>query len=174
MDALSALKMVGAPGLAGQLPGAALGGGATTAISPADMQQLSSLLQSGGAPAAISPAQLTQLSSLLQGGGAAATPSTISPADLPQSSPELELTAPGATSASDSSSFQNMLGGFVQEVSDKQAAASQAVSGLLSGKNVSLHQAMISVEEASVSFQLMVEVRNRLLDSYQELMRMQV
>jgi flagellar hook-basal body complex protein FliE len=45
---------------------------------------------------------------------------------------------------------------------------------LLSGKNVSLHQTMISMEEASVSFQLMVEVRNRLLDSYQELMRMQV
>ena len=70
--------------------------------------------------------------------------------------------------------FQNVLGGFVQEVSDKQAAASDAVAGLLSGKNVSLHQAMISMEEASVSFQLMVEVRNRLLDSYQELMRMQV
>ena len=37
-----------------------------------------------------------------------------------------------------------------------------------------MHQAMIKVEEASVSFQLMVEVRNRLLESYQELMRMQV
>jgi flagellar hook-basal body complex protein FliE len=33
---------------------------------------------------------------------------------------------------------------------------------------------MLSVEEASVSFQLMVEVRNKLLDSYQELMRMQI
>jgi flagellar hook-basal body complex protein FliE len=33
---------------------------------------------------------------------------------------------------------------------------------------------MISVEEAGVSFQMMVEVRNKLLDSYQELMRMQV
>jgi flagellar hook-basal body complex protein FliE len=33
---------------------------------------------------------------------------------------------------------------------------------------------MIAMEEASVSFQLMVEVRNRLLESYQELMRMQV
>jgi flagellar hook-basal body complex protein FliE len=33
---------------------------------------------------------------------------------------------------------------------------------------------MISMEEASVSFQLMVEVRNKLLDSYQELMRMQI
>jgi flagellar hook-basal body complex protein FliE len=86
--------------------------------------------------------------------------------------PGLDLTAPG--SASSSASFSNVLGGFIQEVSDKQAAASDAVSGLLSGKNVSLHQTMISMEEASVSFQLMVEVRNRLLDSYQELMRMQV
>ena len=55
-----------------------------------------------------------------------------------------------------------------------KAAASSTVSGLLSGQNVSLHQAMISMEEANVSFQMMVEVRNKLLDSYQELMRMQI
>jgi flagellar hook-basal body complex protein FliE len=175
MDALSALKMVGAPSLAGPLPGAALGGGGATSISPADMQQLSSLLSGGsGGAGAISPAQLSQMSSLLQNGGATTSASAISPTEFPQASPGLELTGPGGVSSSDSSSFQNMLGGFVQEVSDKQAAAGQAVTGLLSGKNVSLHQAMISVEEASVSFQLMVEVRNRLLDSYQELMRMQV
>jgi len=72
------------------------------------------------------------------------------------------------------SSFQSLLGNFVGEVNDKQAAAGDAIAGLMSGKNVSLHQAMISMEEASVSFQMMVEVRNKLLDSYQELMRMQV
>ena len=71
-------------------------------------------------------------------------------------------------------SFQNLLGDFVNEVSQKQTAASDAVTGLMSGQNVSLHQAMISMEEASVSFQMMVEVRNKLLDSYQELMRMQI
>ena len=71
-------------------------------------------------------------------------------------------------------SCQNVLGNFVNEVSEKQAAAGDAVNGLLSGKNVSLHQAVISMEEASVSFQMMVEVRNKLLDSYQEMMRMQV
>jgi flagellar hook-basal body complex protein FliE len=85
---------------------------------------------------------------------------------------------PLQTSASVSSgsgaTFENMLGGFVNEVAQKQAAAGSAVSGLLSGQNVSLHQAMISMEEANVSFQMMVEVRNRLLDGYQELMRMQV
>jgi flagellar hook-basal body complex protein FliE len=66
------------------------------------------------------------------------------------------------------------LTGLVNEVSAKQAAASEAVTGLLGGKNVSLHQTVIAMEEASLSFQLMVEVRNKLLESYQELMRMQI
>jgi flagellar hook-basal body complex protein FliE len=70
--------------------------------------------------------------------------------------------------------FETVLGGLVGEVNAKQSAASAAVNGLLSGQNVSLHQAVIAMEEASVSFQLMVEVRNKLLESYQELMRMQV
>ncbi|HYG33585.1 MAG TPA: flagellar hook-basal body complex protein FliE [Clostridia bacterium] len=73
-----------------------------------------------------------------------------------------------------SDSFSNLLGDMVQEVNAKQVAAGDAVGGLLTGQNVSLHQAMIAMEEASVSFQLMVEVRNKLLESYQELMRMQI
>lgn len=70
--------------------------------------------------------------------------------------------------------FDNVLGTFVNEVNAKQMAATDKVTGLLSGQNVPLHQAMIAMEEASVSFQLMVEVRNKLLEGYQELMRMQV
>jgi flagellar hook-basal body complex protein FliE len=78
--------------------------------------------------------------------------------------------ASGATSGS---SFDGFLGNMVSEVSAKQAAAGDAVQGVMAG-NVPLHKAMIAVQEASLSFQLMVEVRNKLLDSYQELMRMQV
>jgi len=96
----------------------------------------------------------------------------IPPAELDKLNPPITLSAPD--SAKPAYSFQNLLGNFVQDVNEKQAAAGDAVNGLLSGKNVSLHQAMISMEEASVSFQLMVEVRNKLLDSYQELMRMQI
>ena len=70
--------------------------------------------------------------------------------------------------------FEKIVTGLVGDVSAKQAAAGDAVSGLLSGQNVSLHQTMIAMEEASISFQLMVEVRNKLLESYQELMRMQI
>jgi flagellar hook-basal body complex protein FliE len=70
--------------------------------------------------------------------------------------------------------FSDLLGEMVHDVNAKQASAARTVDGLVSGENVPLHQAMIAVEEASVSFQLMVEVRNKLLESYQELMRMQV
>ena len=82
----------------------------------------------------------------------------------------IELGKPQAASES----FSNLLGRMVDEVNAKQFAAQDAVHSLQSGGNVPLHQAVIAMEEASVSFQLMVEVRNRLLDSYQELMRMQV
>jgi flagellar hook-basal body complex protein FliE len=89
---------------------------------------------------------------------------------------ELE-TMPGAAvqeARPTETSFANMLGNLVQDVNAKQVNAGETVRGLLGGENVSLHQAMIAMEEASVSFQLMVEVRNKLLESYQELMRMQV
>jgi flagellar hook-basal body complex protein FliE len=88
---------------------------------------------------------------------------------------ELSSTLPSfATPPTGDGSFGSMLNGMVNEVNQKQVHAGAAVEGLLKGDNVSLHQAMIAMEEASVSFQLMVEVRNKLLESYQELMRMQI
>ena len=63
---------------------------------------------------------------------------------------------------------------FVGEVNEKQAVSTEMVNGLLSGQDVPLHRVMIAMEEASVAFQMMVEVRNKLLEGYQELMRMQV
>ena len=61
-----------------------------------------------------------------------------------------------------------------------KAIAAQIVEGeadsvlALEGNQEALHQAVIAMEEASVSFQLMVEVRNKLLEAYQEVMRMQI
>ena len=71
-------------------------------------------------------------------------------------------------------SFATMLGRMVTDVNAQQNTANQTVGALQGGQNVPLHQAVISMEEANVSFQLMVEVRNRLLESYQEIMRMQI
>ena len=90
----------------------------------------------------------------------------------PVGRPELPETLPSAQPADNS--FSTLLGRMVDEVNNKQVAAANAVEGLQTGGNVSLHQAVIAMEEANVSFQLMVEVRNKLLDSYKELMQMQI
>ncbi len=79
-----------------------------------------------------------------------------------------------ATQAVQGAGFGDILSKFVGEVNDKQITSTQAVNDLLAGKDIPLHQAMIAMQEAGVAFQLMVEVRNKLLDGYQELMRMQV
>jgi flagellar hook-basal body complex protein FliE len=122
----------------------------------------------------------------MMAGPQAASPLSSSSSDVAQSGivpsiPARELaklnsdvTPQPVAAAQPGGSFQNLLGNFVGDVNAQQIAAGDALTGLMSGKNVSLHQAMISMEEASVSFQMMVEVRNKLLDSYQELMRMQV
>lgn len=78
------------------------------------------------------------------------------------------------TEAAPGSDFSSVLGQMVREVQAKQAQASTAMTGVLAGDGVPLHEAVLAAEEASVAFQLMVEVRNKLLESYQELMRMQV
>jgi flagellar hook-basal body complex protein FliE len=89
---------------------------------------------------------------------------------------ELNASQPGAAASVQpaSGSFSSLLENVVQDVNTKQSAANQALHSLQTGGNVALHQAMIASAEANVSFQLMVETRNRLLEAYQEIMRMQV
>lgn len=96
----------------------------------------------------------------------------ISPAELRDVAPLVPLKPTGE--AQGAPSFGGMLGQLAQEVSAKQGEARDAVHSLMKGDPVSLHQVMISMEEAGLSFQLMVEVRNKLLEAYQELMRMQI
>jgi flagellar hook-basal body complex protein FliE len=102
-----------------------------------------------------------------------AAPKIIPFTELEKLSPGILPHAVGVTNPAPAG-FDKLVTGLINEVSAKQAASSEAVNGLLSGRNVSLHQTVIAMEEASISFQLMVEVRNKLLESYQELMRMQI
>lgn len=81
------------------------------------------------------------------------------------------LAAPLTTGAN---GFGTMLDGLVSTVSTKQAEASALTQRVLLGDSDQLHQSVIAMQEASVAFTLMVEVRNKLVESYQELMRMQV
>ncbi len=71
-------------------------------------------------------------------------------------------------------SFADMLKGSVEKVSSMQNTADQAVQDLLAGKEQNIHQVMIAVEKANLSFQMMMQVRNKLISAYEEIMRTQV
>jgi flagellar hook-basal body complex protein FliE len=62
----------------------------------------------------------------------------------------------------------------VQSVNDLQTKAADTETSFLKGDITDVHQVMISVEEASVAFELLMEIRNKLLDSYQQIIRMSV
>jgi len=63
---------------------------------------------------------------------------------------------------------------LVSKVNDLQTQSDKAIQGLASGESKNLHEVMISMEKASISFQFMSSVRNKALEAYQEVMRMQV
>jgi flagellar hook-basal body complex protein FliE len=81
--------------------------------------------------------------------------------------------AAGASSAAPAQGFGKMLDNLVASVDAKQAQADQITQSVLMGDSGQLHQSVIAMQEASLSFSLMVQVRNKLVESYQELMRMQ-
>jgi flagellar hook-basal body complex protein FliE len=70
--------------------------------------------------------------------------------------------------------FTNMLSGIVTEVKNQQKSADSAVQQLHAGGAKNLHEAMIAMEQADISIRFMVQVRNKALEAYQEIMRMQV
>lgn len=78
------------------------------------------------------------------------------------------------TAAPAAGGFGSMLEGLVNTVNTKEAAADAMTNKVMLGETGSLHKSVIAMQEASVALSLMVTVRNKLVESYQELMRMQV
>ncbi|MCC6544158.1 MAG: flagellar hook-basal body complex protein FliE [Nitrospirae bacterium] len=71
-------------------------------------------------------------------------------------------------------SFAEMLKGSVDKVNTIQNEADQAVQNLLLGKDQNIHQVMIAVEKANLSLQMMMQVKNKIMSAYEEIMRTQV
>lgn len=70
--------------------------------------------------------------------------------------------------------FSDVLSQAINGLNDTQQASSQARVDLATGKTTDLHNIMIKTEEASLSMQLAIEVRNKGIEAYQEMMRMQL
>ena len=70
--------------------------------------------------------------------------------------------------------FNNVLKNAMGEVGELQEKANQAMQQLVGEGKGDLQETMIALEKADVSFRLMMQIRNKVLDAYQEIMRMQV
>ena len=71
-------------------------------------------------------------------------------------------------------SFEDTLKDFLGDVNSMQNEADASIEKFVSGEIKDVHQVMAAVSEAKTSFNLMLEIRSKTLDAYQELMRMQV
>ena len=71
-------------------------------------------------------------------------------------------------------SFVDILKDSIGKVNRLQVEADHASQELLLGKDKNIHQVMIAIEEANLSLQLVMQVRNKIINAYEEMMRMQV
>ena len=77
------------------------------------------------------------------------------------------------TGAAGSGKFLETLQQSMDQVEGAQGDAATEVAQLLNGKGADLHSAMIAVEKADLSFQLMLQVRNKIVQAYQQISSMQ-
>jgi flagellar hook-basal body complex protein FliE len=95
--------------------------------------------------------QVSQMSGVAQAGNVAAKASATVPA-MP---------------------FANVLRSVAQQTSDLDMQAQSAVTGLLSGQGVEIHQAMMATQKSEMAFEMALQVRNKAVAAYQQMMTMQ-
>lgn len=93
--------------------------------------------------------------------------SHIAPLTLPQ------LT-PAVPAAGQPGEFQKVLTGAINQVESLNNSASESVQKFLRGDNEELHTTILATQKAELAFQLGLQVRNKVVDAYQEIMKMQL
>lgn len=90
----------------------------------------------------------------------------VQPLELPQ-------TSAGASSGA-AGSFKDVLGSAINEVESSRANANQSIQQFLSGEGGDLHSTILASQRADLEFQMFMEVRNKVVSAYQEIMKMQM
>lgn len=70
--------------------------------------------------------------------------------------------------------FGEVLGESIAEVNKLQMEADRAVENLASGKSKNIHETMIAISKADLAFRMTMQIRNKVIEAYQEVMRMTV
>lgn len=98
----------------------------------------------------------------------------------PAMDPSREIGPAGAASPAprtqkpDAPSFSELLKESIAEVNDLKLEADEAIEKLATGKSSDIQGTIMALEKADISFKLMMEVRNKIVSAYQEVMRTQV
>jgi flagellar hook-basal body complex protein FliE len=86
---------------------------------------------------------------------------------------EIDSAAAEFPAEAGSGGFADTLRGAMNEMGELSSQAETKVAGVLTGTGAEVHSALIAVERADLSFQLMMQVRNKIVSAYQEISRMQ-
>jgi flagellar hook-basal body complex protein FliE len=96
--------------------------------------------------------------------------SIISGAGKVQTAGPRPFTTPGEAAQG----FGNMLEQALGDVNQKHIEADQAVADLVAGKSQDVHNVMIATQKADIGFQMLMQVRNKVIGAYETIMRMQI
>jgi len=88
--------------------------------------------------------------------------------------PGLNSTKPIGENQTGEKGFSHVLKDAIADINKLQTNADEAIAKVQMDNTASIHEAMIALEQANISFRAMMQVRNKILDAYQEVMRTQV
>ncbi len=90
--------------------------------------------------------------------------------------PEIELVPPSDITESSGAepSFGQTFAESLQKVNDQMLTSDKMVNDLATGQSSNIHGTLISMQKADISFRMVLEVRNKVMRAYEEIMRMQV
>ena len=93
----------------------------------------------------------------------------ISPIDLASLAPAADKISSGQTG-----SFKDVLSGAIGQVESSRSDAAKSVEQFLSGEGEDLHSTVLASQRADLEFQMFMQVRNKVVSAYQEIMKMQM
>lgn len=117
---------------------------------------------------------IENLSKIVQTGDAESLMGAGGPAREARVAREMHAQGMSVPSAASGGSFSDLMTKSFEQVNDYQHQADRAVGELVAGRSKNIHETMLTIERADTSLKLMTQVRNKILEAYREIMRMQV
>lgn len=71
-------------------------------------------------------------------------------------------------------SFSDVISNAINNVNEKQINADNSIESLIKGDDITMHKVMLSMQESQLSMQLLIEVRNKMVEAYQEINKIQL